>query len=67
MIEKLIDTKGAGHAQKSEGTVTTDSKGVQEYNPVACTGLSCNCDLEECSYVPGCPVWQKSDRGLVRA
>ena len=36
----MIDTKGAGHAQKSEGTVTTDSKGVQEYNPVACTGLS---------------------------
>jgi len=35
VIEKLIDTKGAGHAQKSEGTVTTDSKGVQEYNPVA--------------------------------
>jgi hypothetical protein len=63
----IVEAEGPARAQNSESTIRY-KKGAQGYNPFLCRGrgLSCNCDSEECSYVPSCPIWQKSDHNLVR-
>ena len=63
----IVEAEGPARAHNFEGT-TRYKKGAQVYNPLECSGrgFSCNCGIEECSYVPGCPVWQRSDHGVVR-
>jgi hypothetical protein len=64
----MIGLKGPARAPKHEDAITSIRNAPQVFKPCVCSdrGFSCNCDSQECAYVPGCIVWQRSSHCLVR-